>query len=96
MQITVNFETLKKIGAVALVVTNLVGFAAGVHYLNFRRTADPVFQVMEFDLNSRQAEIKAKYQALQQQIVDAQVKAAPPTPAPAPATPPAKDTPKAK
>lgn len=99
MQITINFDTLKKIGGVALIVTNLVGFAAGVHYLNFRRTADPIFQVMEFDLNSRQPEIKAKYQALQQQIAEAQAKAATPAPAPAPATvpnTPAKETPKTK
>lgn len=76
MQINISFDTLKKAGRVALVVTNLLAFAGAVHYYEFRRTADPLFQVMEFDLNSRKADIQKKYSELQAAAIAAQIKAA--------------------
>lgn len=79
MQINVNFETVKKVANIALVLTNFLAFAGAVHYYNFRRTADPVFQVMEFDLNSRKAEIQKAYQA---SVAAAQAPQTPPTTVP--------------
>jgi hypothetical protein len=89
MQITINFATLKKIGVALLVVMNLVGFVGAIQYNLWRHRADPVFQIMEFDLSSRQAEIQQRFEELKRQAVT-QAEAAKPT---STTTLPAKETP---
>lgn len=79
MQITINLETVKTTGRVLFVLAGLFSFGAAVHYANFRRTANPVFQVMEFDLNSRRTEIAQRYEALKAAQAKADAAAATPS-----------------
>jgi hypothetical protein len=87
MQINVSFDHLKKAGIVLFVVASLFSVYTSASYTLWRRRADPVFQVMEFDLNSRRPEIQKRYlaqkAAAEAAAAAAAAKAAEPTPDPA-------------
>ena len=65
MQITVNFDVLKKVGVVLFVLAGLFSLAASISYVRFRLNSFDHFQISEVDLNMRLPEIRARYLQLQ-------------------------------
>lgn len=63
MQITVNFQTLKKIGTALFVVAGLFSLGTSVSYFRFRMNVNPLLALVEFDTNSRASEIRARFLA---------------------------------
>jgi hypothetical protein len=92
MTINVSFEQLKRVGAIALIATNLFTFGVAVSYLRWRHGANPVFARMEFDLNDRLPQIKQRFLAAQAAAAAREAAAAKaavaPEPTPAPETTP--------
>ena len=65
MQITINFEVLRKVGVVLFVLAGLFSLAASISYVRFRLNSFDYFQISEVDLNMRLPEIRARYLQLQ-------------------------------
>ena len=61
MNIQITSGLLKKVGGTLLVLASLFSLGASVHYIQFRRMVDPFLQVVQFDINSRADQIRAKY-----------------------------------
>jgi hypothetical protein len=69
MTINFSFEKFKKVGAVALILTNLFATGVAVSYVRWRYKADPVFALVEWDVNDRLPEMRQRY--LQRQAEEA-------------------------
>lgn len=65
MTINVEKDSLKRFGAVLVVLAVLFNVYAGVSYLRYRATLDPFLGVVQFDINSRAPEIQARWQEAQ-------------------------------
>src|SRR5436189_51258 len=61
MQITVNFDVLKKVGVVLFVLAGLFSLTASVSYVRFRLNSYDYFQISEVDINMRLPEIRQRY-----------------------------------
>ena len=75
MQINVSFEALKKFGIGLFVLAGLFSLGTSISYLRFRQLVNPLLAAVEFDVNSRASEIRAKYLALQAKQAEAAAKA---------------------
>lgn len=90
--INISTETLKKWGAITLIVTNLFATGVAVSYLRWRHNTKPAFALLDFDINDRLPQIKQRAARRQAEIAaaaaaagaQADAAATPATPAPAP------------
>lgn len=91
MTVNISFEKIKKAGAIALIATNLFATYAALDYVRWRRASKDAFELLEFDINDRLPQIKARVLAKQAEAAQRQADAAkaasvpPPAPVPTPA-----------